>query len=807
MAGLQQPESPLIPYLKWVIKSADALPDLGIEEDVKLSLNWRYTELELQREAEDPGWDFLGDRLLEEEDFREHDNGGFLWTLIEGAPCRLEDLLKYAPTHRWLVLGESGAGKTTLLRHAAIVQAKRALVRLKEGANPDPGAIPVLAALSAAVREDGLRPEEFVIQEFGGRHPGYSAAAGQALGEAIKAGQVVFLLDGLDEVPLNDLYRCRRSLQSPPPEWEGCGIVVASRRGGSRRLSDEYCGLELLPLGPEAQRKLLTNLRYLAEERIEEILGRLSSDSCLAELARRPFTLTVLGLLARDRNDTVLPTWRVEVYDELISKLIAGTEWWLYTSMEPGRRERKVKLEAQVLREAMQQLSLLLIGQPGLEWTADRISALAHEVPLLATALDDTGDPCAALAADTSLLVPTNWRRTSWRFLHHSLLSFLAAEALARRTVEDVKTLVMRGAGRENDKPGSWEPWVEPLAFWVDMIDDFSSARAAIEAIDPGLYWRVLVKVENVDLEEVLRAYAAGGGTAELDLIPMITREAGDRRRLVAVLHRLLEEAADKNVLYCAAALLAAVDDTEGRQQLLDVLKARIGGDLLMAYEFGISKWIHISPGWLQIGSTDGTLQMDRRLTHSVQIAHEFRILSTPVTQALYWAVTGRNPSACQGDLRRPVEQVSWEEARGFCSELARLRGEEARLPTEAEWEYACRAGTTTSFSSGDGEDDLDRVGWYRRNSGGKPHPVAMKSPNGWGLFDMHGNVWEWCADWAGNYRDDVSTDPRVNEEGRQKWIRGGSWANEADACRSSSQRRIAADSRDAGVGFRVVLP
>src|SRR3990172_1474954 len=135
----------------------------------------------------------------------------------------------------------------------------------------------------------------------------------------------------------------------------------------------------------------------------------------------------------------------------------------------------------------------------------------------------------------------------------------------------------------------------------------------------------------------------------------------------------------------------------------------------------------------------------------------------------MFQKMMGFNPSLMAGDERRPVDQVSWYDAVEFCNRLSEIAGLNPsydinnrsciftrngyRLPTEAEWEYACRAGTTTRYYSGNSESDLARVGWYRLNSDGTTHPAAQKEPNAWGLFDMHGNVWEWCNDWMGNYR------------------------------------------------------
>jgi formylglycine-generating enzyme required for sulfatase activity len=161
------------------------------------------------------------------------------------------------------------------------------------------------------------------------------------------------------------------------------------------------------------------------------------------------------------------------------------------------------------------------------------------------------------------------------------------------------------------------------------------------------------------------------------------------------------------------------------------------------------------------------------------------------------------------------VEQVSWNEAVSYSAKLTgkekaagRLPvGYEYRLPTEAEWEYACRAGTTTLFSFGDDESKLGEYGWYGSNSGNTTHPVGEKKPNGWGLYDVHGNVFEWCQDWYGNYPGGSVTDPQGPATGSSRVVRGGYWYSSiARSFRSEYRNGWWPGDRSDGVGFRPVL-
>ena len=128
------------------------------------------------------------------------------------------------------------------------------------------------------------------------------------------------------------------------------------------------------------------------------------------------------------------------------------------------------------------------------------------------------------------------------------------------------------------------------------------------------------------------------------------------------------------------------------------------------------------------------------------------------------------------------------------------------RLPTEAQWEYACRAGSITRFFFGEDEAELGDYAWYSGNSGQKTHPVCQRKPNAWGLHDMYGNVWEWCADWSGKYTEDDQMDPKGPSEGQDRVLRGGSWSSSPRICRSALRNRIDPVNRSINLGFRVVM-
>ncbi|MCY3021712.1 MAG: formylglycine-generating enzyme family protein [Planctomycetota bacterium] len=190
---------------------------------------------------------------------------------------------------------------------------------------------------------------------------------------------------------------------------------------------------------------------------------------------------------------------------------------------------------------------------------------------------------------------------------------------------------------------------------------------------------------------------------------------------------------------------------------------------------------------------------------HEVTLTMLFHMGKYPVTQEQYAQVMGTNPSHFKGqDL--PVETVSWDNAAEFCKKVSEKTGLIVRLPTDAEREFACRAGTTTTYYTGDTEADLGRAAWYSANSGGKTHPVGQKEPNAFGLYDVHGNVWEWCQDWYEGYKPGAVVDPQGPSDGQVRVLRGGAWYDIAGICRSARRLRLTPARRYYYLGFRVVV-
>jgi formylglycine-generating enzyme required for sulfatase activity len=232
-----------------------------------------------------------------------------------------------------------------------------------------------------------------------------------------------------------------------------------------------------------------------------------------------------------------------------------------------------------------------------------------------------------------------------------------------------------------------------------------------------------------------------------------------------------------------------------------------------------VEEFVPITPGKkkfpesFMMGSEKGGHENERP-AHKVTFKYSFAMAKYEVTQELYHVVMGKNTAQFQG-LRNGMDRVTWTEANEFCEKAtkmlreAKLIGadERIRLPSEAEWEYCCRAGTTTAWSFGDDVGDIGKYAWWKENSAKEDPPVGKKLPNAWGLYDMHGYVWEWCADpWHPDYKDapnDGSARPKADS--KERVLRGGAYPDPADKLRCAYRHHAGPETRTGAIGFRCV--
>lgn len=256
----------------------------------------------------------------------------------------------------------------------------------------------------------------------------------------------------------------------------------------------------------------------------------------------------------------------------------------------------------------------------------------------------------------------------------------------------------------------------------------------------------------------------------------------------------------------CATVAFVAL--TRAKEPGDDVLKLFL--DEFIAVTPGKGKF----PASFQMGSSAKDAPETEKPVVKVTFKTPFAIAKYEVTQELWTLVTGNNPSRWKGK-RNSVEMLDWNEANTFCAKVTKLLHERKlldpkeviRLPSEAEWEYVARAGTTTQYSFGDDVIDLGEHAWYIRNSKGEDPPVGRKKPNAWGLYDVHGYVWEWCADaWSDDHKGAASDgSARVGKDVKERVIRGGSFADPADSLRCAYRGKALATAKSDRLGLRCV--
>ncbi|HZR20107.1 MAG TPA: SUMF1/EgtB/PvdO family nonheme iron enzyme [Verrucomicrobiae bacterium] len=263
--------------------------------------------------------------------------------------------------------------------------------------------------------------------------------------------------------------------------------------------------------------------------------------------------------------------------------------------------------------------------------------------------------------------------------------------------------------------------------------------------------------------------------------------------RIPHLARRVIGRAAGAWRLGCAALLLLAFGGCDRQQPASEPEAVK-----LLPTASGMAM-VSIPAGQFMMGTDDGPI--DAKPAHQVKV-DSFLMDQCEMTQEIYEKITGKNPSR-RRNPRNPVEQVTWSAAARFCNARSVLEGltpcydtntwacnfsaSGYRLPTEAEWEYACRAGSGTGYYFGENAQELRSYGWFDGNSQATPHPVGQRKPNAWGLYDMAGNVWEWCNDFYGAkyFRSSPADNPHGPPEGEKRVLRGGAWSSTAENCTS----------------------
>ncbi len=729
-------------------------------------------------------------------------------------------------SRRWVVLGDPGAGKTTLLRHLAAGVARQ---------RPSPW-VPVFESLSRLMREPEWLLDRLERQMKRAGEP--AAGLAKVLDRAGQEGRLLLLLDGLDEVPQERRDETEALLRQLSSRWPETPLIVTSRPIGYRRPDSDFRELDLLPFGRAERREFLA--RWFGRdsgqpdrERADTAAAALEGDPSLRDLASNPLYLTLMALLIEqgtspDRN-------RPRLYDQVFKLLLKGEHRSPATPMErPAAVRRMLRHLGYSMTEDNRDAEPAealedRLYRPEADKIREDLERVGRWRPRLSIFLDQ-------LSKSSGILGPHDGPDADWRYWHRTFREALAAEALEDKLGTPggrAAVLVQAGAVTVQDL----SRWAEPYALLAGRV------------ADPDDLVRALVK-ENRPLG--LRALATAHGLKEetLDEILELSEEWQERvkvyerlpelidepLRALALIDRLRQRSRSGNDLFFLEAAARAVaqkwpDARRPSAQLCARFYDHVPAppeDLFRWIETRdgrVELWREIPTGRFLMGSPEGEEGSydDEQPQHEVVVRSPFRMAAVPVTVAQYAAFDPEHRSHHQDKVAgdrialHPVEQVTWYQASAFCRWLASQFpwAEGARLPSEEEWEYACRAGTETRYWKGNKESDLRDAGWYDANSDERTHRVGHKSANPWGLYDVHGNVWEWTlSKWSDDYSGreaGVEIDPSTVElpavARGDRVYRGGGYWNLARNARSAYRVGFDPLLTLRNQGFRVLLP
>jgi len=698
-----------------------------------------------------------------------------------------------------VILGDPGSGKTTQLKRLL-------LAVVKEGPEKwglPPGTVPVFLPLRD-LRDTKGSLRGFIEGVLTDPVLDLPEGFGQRL---IERGRLLLLFDGLDEV-IDAEMRAEVSRwieQARITVPDSCFAVTCRYAGytGEARLDAQFLEMHLRPLNEAQARQFIDNWFRIVETTmvVDKDQARIQADRMAGELwqdiqdpevrasarvfsmTRNPLLLTTICLVHRDRGR--LPRKRAQLYDECVNVLL---ERWRTA------KKLSVSIPADTAKRVLQPVAYWMHGEQG------RTRASAAELaPVIAPALGKMPETTSTAAEflrsirDESGLL-TGWSGEQFGFMHLGFQEYLAAREIRTQCFKRPEVLqALAGCFGE-----SW--WQEVVLLSVALEDPPIFEQLMRYVIDtPGfpeqldLIQQCLTEAVEVSLDPFIELLKQPAGRDpavwERQYAALSVIAGWDRGKAIALIQELRDHPSPEIQSWMRS-------------------RERVADQKILIQEPCGVELVRIPSGTFMMGSPESEEERYdvESPQHEVTIS-EFYLGRYPVTNEEYGRYLKANPQFEEprywddtkyNQPRQPVIGVSWHDAQAYCVWAG------GRLPTEAEWEYACRAGTTTRFWSGDTEADLDRAGWYKGNTGGKLHPVGEKEPNPFGLYDMHGNVWEWCTDWFGKYGKGREVDPQGPDEGGRRVLRGGSWIDRAWFCRSASRDWSHPGSRSGIFGFRL---
>jgi len=759
-----------------------------------------------------------------------------------GGEWRLRDLLELDPedhdwvTRRWVVKGHPGAGKTTLLRHLAASVAGEA----------DRCWVPVLESLPRLMRDGGddgawlLKRIERRMRRAGEE----AVALTRVLERAGKDGRLLLLLDGLDEVRKESRDDALALLRDLSTRWPHTPIVVASRPIGYQAFDAQFVEVELQDLGRDRRLQFLGRWfgRGKTEPdtaRAEAALKILEGDPSLWELSGNPLYLTLMALLLEQGSSPEKN--RTKLYDQVFDLLLDGKN----RGSEGKAMDRKKAVQAMLGylgfsmtednkdAEPREEIEDRLY-RPEADKLRDKLERVPRWKQSLRPFLDD-------LAERTGILGPHDGPDADWRFWHRTFREALAAERLVQLHADDGEAgLLAHAAAVQGDE----SRWAEPYALLTGRLKEPDALVKSLVKANPTLGYRALATAQTLSERTIHEILELSENPDERGKVyQRLPDLVGEGERTLGLIDRLRKQTRNGDDLFFLDLAVRQVADRWPEQaKAADTLLARFfehipapdDADLFRTIETPLDGpvplWRNIPAGSFLMGSPEDEegRDEDEGPQHTVAITQSFGVAAVPVTNRQYRAFDPNHrwetwEGVSEAELAdHPVVNVSWYGAVSFCRWLAnQAQGwKGARLATEEEWEYACRGGTQTRYWSGDKESQLAKVGWYDENSKGRTHRVGEKGANDFGLYDVHGNVWEWTVSQGANFSNQktgIEHDPRQEKSispadlaeasGEGRVVRGGGYWFTAPGARSACRGRSDPRVRWRYQGFRVVVP
>ncbi len=769
----------------------------------------------------------------------------------------IRDVLDFDPaehpwiTRRWLLRGDPGSGKTTLLRHLAWTLA-------------DAGGEPWVPVFESLPRLMADRLSVFGrIEEDLERADQPGVEIRRLLEKEAEQGRLLLLLDGLDEVPREDRDHAEVLLSELAARWPKSPIVATTRPIGAWSPGPEFLEFEILPFDSDRRRAFLE--RWFGDdggERAASTAGILEADRSLRELASNPLYLTLLALLIQSGEEPA--QYRSKLFDQIFDLLEEGRHHKPPTPIDDrevahrglcGLAYRMTKDNRD--GEAVQALERRLLRDRRLRMP------LRLTWPRFRGYLDDVSEK-------TGILGPHDGPLADWRFWHRTFREALTAERLAEalaggerrgdgnREPEGDRFLVaglrrlwqrfrgrgMRGLLRNARRIArdDLSRWAEPYALLAGRVEDPDELVLAIINENRSLGLRAVATVQGLRDETLAEVLELSEMWQERQKVyERLPELIDDPLRALALADQLRQRTRNGNDLFFLEQAVAAMGEKwPGARRTTDHLLERFYDHIpqppeelfrwIETRDGRVELWQEIPKGKFLMGDLPSThpevlAEVVARGRFEVRLRSPFQMAVVPVTVEQY-AVFDPEPHLVYAKMpdkelqKHPVVSVTWYEAFAFCRWLSATLpwAKGARLPTEEEWEYACRAGTRSEYWSGDKIADLGRVGWFSANSGDHTHRVGRKPANPWGLYDVHGNVWDWtlseCTDYSSGCEEGMDVEPSAVDparvavpSGAARVARGGSFYSRSGWAVSAYPDLGDPGCADADRGFRVCLP